>query len=112
MFAIKEMRERAGMTQQQAADAMGVKKARYGDWERETHIINLREAIRLADIFGCTLDELAARQAPSATEDEAEILSIWNGTDDRGRLAIMAVARSQQGVGRKSEAGTLEAVGY
>ena len=61
MFAIKKMRSRAGLSQQEAADALGVKKARYGDWERETTTINLRDAIRLADLFKCTLDELAGR---------------------------------------------------
>lgn len=61
MFAIKKMRMRAGLTQQQAADALGLKKGRYGDWERETREVNLRDAIRIADLFKCTLDELAGR---------------------------------------------------
>ena len=61
MFAIKKMRMRAGLTQQQVADALGLKKGRYGDWERETREVNLRDAIRIADLFKCTLDELAGR---------------------------------------------------
>ncbi|MBQ9005826.1 MAG: helix-turn-helix transcriptional regulator, partial [Atopobiaceae bacterium] len=65
MFAIKKMRERKGMTQQEVADALGIKKPRYGDWERETREINLRDAIRLAELFGCSLDELAGRPWPT-----------------------------------------------
>ena len=93
MFAIKEMREHAGMTQQQAADAMNVKRARYGDWERETHIINLRDAIRLADIFNCTLDELAGRSHPSLTDDESTIIGAYRATDGGNRERLLEIAR-------------------
>ena len=61
MFAIRQMRDRAGLRQQEVADALGVRFATYGSWEREERQINLRDAIRLAELFGCTLDELAGR---------------------------------------------------
>lgn len=102
MFAIKKMRELAGMTQQEVADALGIKKPRYGDWERETREINLRDAIRLADLFHCTLDELAnhhVEQAfPSLSPAERELLAAYRDTDERGRMAIDAVASVSSGV--------------
>lgn len=103
MFAIKKMRESAGFSQQDVADALGVKKPRYGDWERETTQINLRDAIRLADLFGCTLDELAnhhvERAFPSLSPEERELLDAYQSANPQGRAAIDAVARASSGVG-------------
>ena len=97
MFAIKKMRERAGMNQQEVADALGIKKPRYGDWERETTTLNLRDAIRLADLFGCTLDELAGRPWPSEglQPDERELLDAYRSATDAGRKLIDLAARAE-----------------
>lgn len=102
MFAIKQMRERAGLNQQEVADVLGVKKARYGDWERETTQINLRDAIRLADLFGCTLDELAGREWPrieaNLTPEERDLLDAYRASNPQGRAAIHAVADASVGM--------------
>ena len=95
MFAIKKMRERAGLNQQDVADALGIKKARYGDWERETTTINLRDAIRLADLFECTLDELAGREwhgseASPLSGAEHDIVDAYRACDQSGKEAIQA----------------------
>lgn len=103
MFAIKKMRENAGLSQQEVADSLGVKKPRYGDWERETTQINLRDAIRLADLFGCTLDELAnhrvERAFPSLSPEERRLLDAYKSANAQGRAAIDAVAGASSGVG-------------
>ena len=109
MFEIKKMRERAGLTQQEVADKLGIRKGRYGDWERETREINLRDASRLADIFGCTLEELAGRESPpepesDLTAQESRVLDAMRSTDPRGRETIEAVAESQRGADEEPEA--------
>lgn len=91
MFNIKEMRERAGMTQQEVADTLGVKKGRYGDWERETREINLRDACRLADLFGCTLDELAGHEVKPDYE-WGEIEDIYASLNAVGRDKLVEYA--------------------
>lgn len=114
MFEIKKMRIRAGLSQQQAADALEIKKARYGDWERETHIVNLRDAIRVADLFNCTLDELAGREWPppstatavgSLASDERDLIDLYRDTDARGKGAIMRTAEGEAGVEGQPSAG-------
>lgn len=100
MFAIKEMRQRSGLTQAQVADALGMSTKGYYKWEHAERDISLKDAIALADLFACTLDELAGRVPPSASrldDDERAIVDEWRSTDERGRAAIMAVARSQRG---------------
>lgn len=94
-FKIREMRERAGMNQQQVADALHIKKARYGDWERETTILNLKDAIALANLFSCTLDELAGRntshlnKSHSLTHDEQSIVDGYRAADARQRERLL-----------------------
>ncbi len=107
MFAIKKMRERAGLTQQEVADALDIKKARYGDWERETREVNLRDAIRIADLFRCTLDELAGRPWPTNGLSPAErtLLDAYRTANAQGRAAIDAVAGASSGVGQERPPG-------
>lgn len=107
-FAIKKMRNLAGMTQQQVADALHIKKPRYGDWERETREINLRDAIRLADLFDCTLDELAGRDFPAASSlasDEQQLVNIYRSAPGTQRPSILAVAETLAG-----DAGEIQSV--
>ena len=96
-FKIALMRELAGYNQQEAADALGIKKARYGDWERETREINLRDAIRLADLFECSLDDLAGHKVPnqpSITPDEMTLVDGYRYADDGQRFVMLATAKA------------------
>ena len=104
MFAIRAMRERVNLTQQEVADALDIKRRRYGDWETERREINLKDAIRLADLFGCTLDELAGIGQPTLSTDETRLLAYYRDTDSRGKDAIMRNAIGESGVERKPEA--------
>lgn len=99
MFQIKRMRNRAGLTQQQVADALGISKGRFGSWEREDRDINLVDAVRLADLFRCTLDELAGYEPPSSalSASELQLIDDYRSTDDRGRRNIAAIAAAQRG---------------
>lgn len=93
MFNIKNMRNRTGMTQRQAAEALEVKLSCYGDWERETTTPNLKDAIKMADLFDCTLDELAGRNFPkgeNATIDahDRNMVDVYHAVDGRGKTNI------------------------
>lgn len=97
MFAFQEMRVRAGLTQQQTADALGVSRSRYASWEREDREINLDDAIRCANLFGCTLSELAGQHhRDELAADERHLVDSYRSTDDRGKAAITAIADSQR----------------
>ena len=61
---IREMRERSGMTQSDVADALDITRTRYANWESEYRDINLADAVKLADLYECSLDELAGRDWP------------------------------------------------
>lgn len=100
MFAIKKMREtRTDYSQDDVAKILGIKTKRYGDWERETTIINLSYAIKLADLFGCTLDELANHVVEGAgplTLHEQRMLDVYRSVDDRGKECIDRAVNGEQ----------------
>lgn len=113
MFKIKEMREAASMTQQEAADALGISRTRYSNWENEYREINLADACRLAVLFNCTLEELVeGRKQKSSGEllssSEHDLIDAYRDADVIERRIIEraagidsggAVAQSDQGVG-------------
>ena len=64
---IKEFRERAGMTKTELACAMDVDLAAVSKWETGVNRPTAANLIRLADLFGCTLDALCGRDGPAQT---------------------------------------------
>jgi transcriptional regulator with XRE-family HTH domain len=58
---IKDKRLTLGMTQQEVAERIGATAASIGNWERDRFIPNILLACDLADVFGCSLDELCGR---------------------------------------------------
>lgn len=61
-YKLKEMRERAGKSQLQVAMYMETAQHQISKWENGINDITLGKAIKLADYYGCTLDELAGRK--------------------------------------------------
>ena len=60
---LKELRKLAGYSSMRSvAEAIGVPTSTYASWECETRALPLDKAIELAELLGCTLDELAGRE--------------------------------------------------
>jgi transcriptional regulator with XRE-family HTH domain len=97
MLNLRQLRIDSGLSVNQMADRLSVKPDTYRKWESETNAIPLEKAWACADVFHCTLDELAGRKAVMLSEDEIALLGLYRSTDDRGRAAIMAIAESQRG---------------
>jgi DNA-binding XRE family transcriptional regulator len=96
-FKLREMRNRAKLNQQQVADALGIPKGRYGDWERETTTLNLKDAIELADLFNCSLDELAGhevhdREQQQISAEEMILVEGYRIANDSQQLIMLATA--------------------
>ena len=60
-YNLKECRRRAGYSQIQVAIAMDTTQHQVSKWENEQQDITLGKAIKLADLYHVTLDELAGR---------------------------------------------------
>ena len=55
---IKEAREKAGLTQQDLADELGVGQSTVAMWETQKSLPRTDKLPALAKILGCTIDEL------------------------------------------------------
>lgn len=55
---LREMRKANGLTQAQLAGKLNVRKNTVNNWERGLSIPNIYMAADIAQILGCTIDEL------------------------------------------------------
>lgn len=57
----KSLRERAGLTQQDVAIALGKRVNTVSEWERGLYVpkLTFSETIRFLQLYGCTLEEVA-----------------------------------------------------
>lgn len=97
-FKLRYLRERRGLSVRQMYERLGVKDSRYRKWESEAAAMPLEYAVEACEILRCSLDELLGLVVPAPSDDEQRLLDLYRSTDDRGRLVIMSVAESQQGV--------------
>lgn len=58
------LREAAGLTQSQVAEALGIGQRSYSAWEREAIAIQPERLKRLAEILGTTVGELCGESPP------------------------------------------------
>ena len=65
---IRELRQRARLTQQPLGEQLGVSAVAVGKWERGQTQPDIRSLTRMADIFGTTIDDLCDRVPPVPSE--------------------------------------------
>ena len=85
MLKIRELRKEKGITQEQLADAVNVKKYTIGDWERNRTEPNITTLVAMADYFEVSTDYLLGRSDDTGvvqananlTPDEEEVLMLY-----------------------------------
>jgi len=94
---IKQMRKARGITQKELAARLDASVRQVGYWEKGR--LTLEDAYRIADVFGCTLDELAGRQwhpkASAATDPERKVLACYRSCNAQGRAEMESFAEYQ-----------------
>lgn len=70
-FKIKEMRERRGITQAQFAALTGVRQNTVSQWESGKRHPSSLLLSELADVLGCTVDELLGRGREGRREEDS-----------------------------------------
>ncbi|WP_417570702.1 helix-turn-helix transcriptional regulator [Parolsenella catena] len=80
-LVLKQVRERCGYTQKQLADELGVKVATYRTWEQGSVKLTLENAFNIANVLGCTPNDLCdwyathPRERPRAQDPAHEELA-------------------------------------
>lgn len=97
-LVLKQLRERKGLTQQEVADALGVKVATYRTWEQGIVNITLENALRVSSVIGCTPNDLCdwySTHPKTAAADEApdtqRLLSAYEELSEEGREVAVNV---------------------
>ena len=85
---IKEIRVRKNLTQLQVANALGVSSVVYSRYETGNRQRSVDALIRLADLFGVTVDYLLGRQEvedSTLSEYEIQLLVASRNADERAK---------------------------
>lgn len=105
---LKELRRRAGLSQDEIASRLGIKKSRYGTWERGERMLSLKQAYDCALVLDCTIDEIAGldreRLRSSDPRRRAIIESYDALTEDGKTLASEMVASVARDPLRRADA--------
>lgn len=72
IMRIGALRKRRGLTQRQLAEGMGMAQNAISNWESGISLPRARDIPRLADVLGCTIDELFVRSDCIIPQEEAE----------------------------------------
>lgn len=92
---LQRLRKLAGLSQQDMADALGIKKRTYGSWERQEVALSLEQAYRCALLLNCSTDDIAGLERPvSYTDPEQRALNgYYESMNAGGRSAMVETAR-------------------
>lgn len=99
---IKALRVIGGLTQQQLADIVGVKREAVAQWEVGLAMPRLGTAVKLARHFGIGLDDLVGDDMPEQTvedlsdalsRDERELVELYRSLDVQGREMALCALR-------------------
>ncbi|MCL1940205.1 MAG: helix-turn-helix domain-containing protein [Desulfovibrionaceae bacterium] len=93
--AIKEYRRRKGLSQDELAELIGVRRQAVYDMESGRYLPNTAVALRLARVLGCTVERLFAEEAPAAEIGGVHLL---NEAEAAARLSLAQVREKIVGV--------------
>ena len=85
---LKELREKLGYTRKQACDFIGCSRTVYTRYENGDRQPSLPMLIRIADVFGVSLDCLVGREGPqqvTLSDWERKFLKLLRSSDTRAQ---------------------------
>ena len=105
---LKELRKRAGLSQEEISERLGIKKSRYGTWERGERMLNLEQAFNCAVVLNCTIDEIAGldrERLRSPDPRRQAMVDAYDALNDDGKtLASETVASLARDPLRRADA--------
>ncbi|MBR0366612.1 MAG: helix-turn-helix transcriptional regulator [Clostridia bacterium] len=70
MLRLKELRKKRGFSQAELAGRLGVPQQTYSNWENEVREMDYKTLIRMAVIFGVSVDYLLGRPVKNIEEEQ------------------------------------------
>lgn len=91
MIRLRDLRERANMTQRQVAAVINVRNTAVSQYERGDRQLDPDKICVLCDLFGCTADYLLGRSAsplPVISPEDAAVLQAYHALPLEIRKAV------------------------
>lgn len=88
---LTRLRNQRGLSQDDLADILGVSRQSVSKWETDASVPELSKLMKLSDVFGVSLDELAGRPAPEGKPAESAA-RISNVTEETLRFHRQRIA--------------------
>ena len=92
-MSLKDLRQRSGLTQKEAAKVFGLKYRTYQNYELGNTSPDMDTAAEFARYFKCTIGELFEGDSEQIGNADRELLSLFNSMNKDGKKALMSVAR-------------------
>lgn len=102
---IQEIRVKRGMTQEALANIVNIGKSSISEWEACKRVPRMNTIRKIAEALGVDVWEIIGFNdigyepmpaSPTETEadpEETELITIYNGLNDRGKAVLMGTAR-------------------
>lgn len=96
MNKLKLYRSQRGMTQEQVAEVIGVSRQAVAKWEKGETLPDIDSCIRLADLFGISLDMLVRNLKNEQTAQGKQLIGCVK-MNDKGQITLPAPIREAFG---------------
>jgi transcriptional regulator with XRE-family HTH domain len=100
---LQRIRKSRGLSQQDMAERVNVKKRTYGSWERGEANMSLAQAFDCAVALDCSIDEIAGHEVPHTFSDprQAELNRCWESSTTQRQDALLMTARDFAGASKE-----------
>lgn len=85
-------RKRAGLTQKQLADKIGVKNTAVSNWESGNNSIDIDTLCLVCEVFGITLNDIYGGYSEKSTvlsADEMNLIATYREISDQGKQYLL-----------------------
>ena len=98
MNQIRLLRNQRGLTQEDVAECIGVSRQAVAKWEKGDTLPDIGVCIKLADLFGVTLERLARGLTETATSADGKQLCGCVRVNDKGQITLPVNVREAFGM--------------
>lgn len=106
-------RKKAGLTQKQFADMLGVKNTAVSNWESGNNSIDIETLFTACEVFGVTLNDMYGKYSTESSSsvhvlpaDESQLLATYRSLNNQGKEYILQTLNMAAQVYIKSDSAT------
>ena len=101
-------RKRAGLTQKELADQLGVRNTAVSNWESGNNSIDIDTLVLACSNFGITLNDMYGKfsATPTLSDDESMLLSAYRSMNQEGKEKLLDYSEDLVSGGRYKKEGS------